>query len=230
MKKIRILTTMERRSQKKGPERMAAPPCARGTCLGMGASVVDHPVSHQTPICLGEAGAVYPGTAAINRKLGQIELGKKPQARLGAHNAAVSKPDGLARHGYSVDHACPTPVHVHVPHGSVVVDGPHHVSLGTEGVHAGPLGLLVPCMMAWWWLSSLVRLQGTESCMGQACEVLLGCSIHVFVCHGAMGGCMAGVLAKQAPPLCRMGGRKNHGMIWLTRLTQHIHCACWVQL
>lgn len=174
---------------------MGAPPWAIGACLGMGAAVVDHLVRHQTAICLGEAGPVYLGTAAINRKLGQIELGKKPQARLGGYNAAVSKPDGLARHGYSVDHACPTPVHVHVPHGSVVVDGPHQVSLGTEGVHAGPLGL-ASAIHDGMVVAVIPGGAARHPIMhGAGCEVVLGCSIHVFVCHGAMGGCMAGVLA-----------------------------------
>jgi hypothetical protein len=106
----------------------------------MGATVVDHLVSLHTPICLGGAGAVYLATAAINRKLGRIELGKKPQAPLGSHNAAMSHSDGPAGFMYCVGHACPTPVHVHVPLGSVVVEGLGQVSLGIEGVHTGTLG------------------------------------------------------------------------------------------
>jgi hypothetical protein len=174
---------------------MGDPPGARGTCLDMGAAVVDHLVSHQAPTCLGGAGAVYLGTAAINRKLGQIELGKKPQAPLGGHNAAMSKPDGLAGFSPCVGHACPAPVHVHAPLGSMVVDGPHHVSLGIEGVHTRPLGHASAIHDGM--VMAVIPGEAARHPLmhGAGCEVLLGCSIHVMRCHAAMGECMAVVLA-----------------------------------
>lgn len=104
---------------------MGGPPGALGTCLDLGAAVVDHLVGHHTPSSLAGSGSVYLVTAPINRKHGRIELGKKPQAALGAYNATMLKPDGLARRTCCVDHACPTPVLVSVPPGSGVVDGPH---------------------------------------------------------------------------------------------------------
>jgi hypothetical protein len=96
---------------------MGGPTGALGTCLDLGAAVVDHLVSHHTPSSLGGAGAVYLVTAAINRKLGRIELGKKPQAGLGAYNAAMPESDALAQLAHNPDQACPAPVPVSLPLG-----------------------------------------------------------------------------------------------------------------